>query len=197
MFTGIVREIGTIEGVRRAGGIARLTVRAPKTAAHVKPLESVAVHGVCLTATRVGRGVMEFEVVPETGRRTTLGALRPGARVHLEPSMGITDRLHGHFVFGHVDGTGRVLRRRAVRGEQVLWIRVPAALRGLLVPKGAIAINGVSLTVGAAVRGTTCAVHLIPETLRRTALGAIRPGDAVNVEADYLAKLVRANLRGR
>jgi len=136
-------------------------------------------------------------MIPETLSLTTLGSLRAGSRVHLEPSLCLSDRLNGHVVFGHVDGTGTVLKRRQLAGELVLEIRVPPRLRDVIVPKGPVTVDGVSLTVGRTVGSSTFTLHLIPETLRQTILDARRPGDRVNIELDYLAKLVRQFVRSR
>ena len=190
MFTGIIRELGTIERVERANGLVRFAVYAPKIAPRLEPMESVAVDGVCVTAIAIRRRAIVFEAIPQTQRLTTLGGLRSGSRVHLEPSLSLVDRLGGQLLLGHVDGLGTVVARRQRAGELVVDIRVPPRLRALLVPKSPVAINGVSLTVGV-IRGSTCAVHLIPETLRRTTLGRLEAGDRVNVELDYVAKLVR------
>ncbi|HEX9779824.1 MAG TPA: riboflavin synthase [bacterium] len=195
MFTGIIREVGTVARLATRGGVVRMELDAPKTAALVQPLDSVAVHGVCLTAVASGGGRLACEMIPETRRRTSLGACRVGSPVHLEPSLGVTDRFHGHLVFGHVDGAGTVTGRRRSAGEVALTIRAPREIRPLLVPKGPIAVDGVSLTVGAVLGRGTFTVHLIPETLRRTALGHLQPGDRVNLEADYFAKLIRQLLR--
>ncbi len=197
MFTGIIREIGTVGRVQRSGGILFLEIHAPKTAAHVEPLESVAVNGVCLTAVRVERSIVGVEVIGESQRCTTLGRLRAGDRVHVEPSLRLSDRLSGHVVLGHVDGTGTIVKRAQRAGALVLTIRADAAARRLLVPKGPIAVDGVSLTVGPQVRGGMFTIHLIPETLRHTMLATRRQGDRVNVEADYLAKVVALTAAGR
>jgi riboflavin synthase len=191
MFTGIIREIGTVVSLERRRGLVELAVAAPHTAPAVQPMDSVAIQGVCLTAVRVQRSVMVFELIPETQRLTALGRLRQGAAVHVEPSLGLTDRFHGHVVLGHIDGLGRVMRRDERRGELVLTIGVTAALRAWLVAKGPVAVNGVSLTVGAKLAPRTFQVHLIPETRRRTRLAELTVGSQVNVEADYLAKVVR------
>ena len=190
MFTGIVQEIGTVTRVKRAGGLATLTIAAPKISAGLGLGESVSVNGVCLSVVRAGRGALEFEMVPETRRVTTLGGVRAGSRVNLEPSLRLSDRLNGHVVLGHVDGTGRITQLQR-RGEHIaMTLRVPGALDCDVVLKGPIAVDGVSLTVGR-LRGRAVTVFLIPETLRRTTLGLRAVGDAVNVEADYVAKLVR------
>jgi riboflavin synthase len=190
MFTGIVQELGTVMRVSRGKGLVRLSVEAPRTASRVEPSESVAVSGVCLSVVDVRAGALTFEVIAETLALTALGTLRSGARVNLEPSLSITDRLGGQILFGHVDGTGTVARRRQRSGEAILDIRIPAALRRLLVPKGPVAVDGVSLTVGGVLTGSAFSVHLIPETLRRTTLSTLGVGDRVNIEADYFAKLV-------
>ena len=191
MFTGIIRELGTVAAVERTHGLVRLTVAAPHTASQVHPLESVAVNGVCLSVVRRQPGTLTFEMIRETQRLTTLGTARPGSRVNVEPSLSVCDRLNGHLVFGHVDGLGTVTARHRMAGELVLTIRVPAPLRRFLVPKGPVTVDGVSLTVGQTVTRSTFAIHVIPESLRRTTLGDLKVGDRVNVELDYFAKLVR------
>jgi len=191
MFTGIIQELGIVAQVQRTRGLVRLSVHAPKTASKVGRLESVAVNGVCLTVVAIRQGTMTFEVIRETQALTTLGSLRPGDRVNLEPSLGVADRLSGHFVFGHVDGVGTVTARRELDGEVRLDLRAPASLRKLLVSKGPVAVDGVSLTIGRVVRGGTFSVHLIPETMRQTTLGMLGVGSRLNIELDYVAKLLR------
>ena len=197
MFTGIVQEVGTVARVERSKGLTRLTIASPKTASRVGRLDSVAVNGVCLSVVAARHGTMLFEVIRETQHLTTLGTLRNGERVNVEPSLMVSDRLSGHVVFGHVDGVGRVASRRQLQGELVLTIRVAPALRTLLVPKGPVAVDGVSLTIGKALGPSTFTVHLIPETLRQTTLASRRVGDGVNIELDYLAKLTRQFVRRR
>ena len=190
MFTGIIQELGTVARIERSKELARLTIHAPKTAARVGRLESVAVNGVCLSVVEIRRQAMVFEVIPETQRLTTLGGAQSGARVHLEPSLSVTDRLGGQILFGHVDGLGTVVRRRQRAGVLAVDIRVPPPLRKFLVAKGPVAVDGVSLTVGQSPTASTFTVHLIPETLRQTTLGARAVCERVNIELDYLAKLV-------
>lgn len=197
MFTGIVQELGTVVQVKRSGGLIRLGIEAPKTAARAQRLDSVAVNGVCLSVIDRDRQTMAFEIIPETARLTTLGRLRRGDRVNLEPSLCLTDRIGGQLLFGHVDGLGRIVARRQRAGEVVLEVRVGRDLRMFLVPKGPVALDGVSLTVGETLTTSTFTVHLIPETLRRTMLRSLAVGDRVNVEADYLAKLVWQFTRAR
>ena len=197
MFTGIIQELGTVARVERAKGLVRLSISAPKTASRVQRLESIAVNGVCLSVVDLRQHAMIFEIIPETQRLTTLGTLRTGDRVHLEPSLSLTDRLGGQFLFGHVDGLGTVRARRQVAGEWALEIRVEPGLRKFLVAKGPVALDGVSLTVGRKLTASSFSVHLIPETLRRTTLGSLTVGDRVNVELDYIAKLVHQFVRSR
>ncbi len=191
MFTGIIQELGTVAKIERARGVVRIHLHAPKTASRVGPLESVAVNGVCLSIVSVRHGLLAFEMIPETQRLTTLGRLRAGDRVHLEPSLTLTDRLNGHVVLGHVDGMGTVASRRQRAGELQLDIRLDAPLHRLLVPKGPVTVDGVSLTVGERLSRQGFTIHLIPETLRRTTLATRQRGDQVNLEVDYFAKLVR------
>jgi riboflavin synthase len=190
MFTGIIREIGTVARVERSNGVVRLTVSAPRTASRAQPLDSVSVNGVCLSVVRVRTGAMTFEVIPETHRATALGTLSRGSRVNLEPSLSVSDRLGGHLVFGHVDGVGTIAARRQRAGELAVEIRVAPALRRFLVPKGPVTVDGVSLTVGRRLAASRFTVHLIPETLRQTTLASRRVGDRVNLEIDYFAKLI-------
>jgi riboflavin synthase alpha subunit len=195
MFTGIIREQGTVARVERSKGLLRLSIHAPKTASQVAHRESVAVNGACLSVVAIRHGTMTFEIIRETQALTTLGSLRRGDRVNLEPSLGIADRLSGLVMFGHVDGIGTVVARRPRDGEVLLELRVERRLHSFLVSKGPVAVDGVSLTVGQVVRSSAFTVHLIPETTRQTTLGARRAGDRVNVELDYFAKLIRQVLR--
>jgi len=190
MFTGIIRDIGTIEAMERADGIRRLRIHAPGFCRGVGVGESVAVNGVCLSAVQIRQGTMAFELIPETCRFTTLGGLRAGDRVNLEPSLTLSDRLNGHLVFGHVDGIGSIVRVRRQAGQLELTIRVGRELRRYLAPKSPLAVDGVSLTVGGRLSRTDCSVFLIPEALRKTTLGSRRVGERVNLEVDYVAKLV-------
>jgi riboflavin synthase len=185
VFTGIVREVGTVEAVEEAGSGVRLRLRAPETASATAVGDSVAVGGVCLTAVAVEDGSLSFDAVPETLRRSSLGRLAPGDGVNLEPALRAGEPLGGHIVQGHVDGVGRVRRLDA----EGLEIDAPEDLRRYLVDKGSIAVEGVSLTI-AALTAEGFAVALVPHTLSATTLGALAPGDEVNLEADVLAKHV-------
>jgi riboflavin synthase len=175
VFTGIVREVGRV--VEFDG--SRLVVDA---ATNAERGDSVAVEGVCLTVLDGSR--LAFDVVPETLSRTTLGGLRPGDRVNIEPALRVGDPLGGHNVQGHVDGIGRVRSS----GEPV-WIDAPPEILRYCIEKGSITVDGVSLTI-AAIDDAGFAVALIPHTLTATTLGELEPGDPVNLEADVLAKYV-------
>jgi riboflavin synthase len=188
VFTGLIAALGRVRGIDRNGEGALLRI-ATELASDLAEGDSVAVNGVCLTATQVGDGEFAAEAMPETLRRSSLGALREGSPVNLELPLRADDRLGGHVVQGHVDGTGIV---RAVREEgfsRVVELDVDSALERYLVEKGSVALDGVSLTVSALLPGGI-AVSLIPETLARTNLGELAEGDTVNVEVDVLAKHV-------
>ena len=190
MFTGIIRELGTVVLMQRSKGLVRLAILAPKTASLVEPLESVSVNGVCLSVVRIRQGTLLFELIPETQRLTALKAFRAGHQVNLEPSLSLSDRLGGQILHGHIDGVGTVVTRRQLAGELILTIRLARDLHRFLVPKGPVAGDGASLTVGTSLGTSTFSVHLIPETLRQTTLRMRKVGDRVNVELDYLAKLI-------
>jgi riboflavin synthase len=158
--------------------------------------ESVSVDGVCLTVALRAGSVFEADAVPETLARSTLGALRVGASVHLERALALGDRLGGHLVQGHVDAVVGVVSLRKLGGDVRLEVSLPAALRGLVALKGSIALAGVSLTVSA-VKSRSFEVALIPETVRRTNLGSVRRGDRLNVEIDLIARYLEALMRSR
>ena len=192
MFTGLIEGQGRIVSLSPSGTARRLAVRAGRLARGVKRGDSVAVDGCCLTALSAARaGVLRFDVVGETWRLTTLSLRKPGDPVNLERPLRWGQRLGGHLVQGHVDGTSRVLSP----GPR-LRVRLPAALARQVVRKGSISLDGVSLTV-AAKRGTVVEVALIPETLRKTTLGLRRPGDLLNVETDLLLRKRRPRLPRR
>jgi riboflavin synthase len=185
VFTGIVRELGAVEAVEGSGTGVRLVVRAPATAADAAVGDSVAVNGVCLTAVAAGDGVLAFDAVPETLRRSSLGRLGAGARVNVEPALRAGEPLGGHIVQGHVDGTGRVRRADA----EGLEIEAGEEILRYCVEKGSIAVEGVSLTI-ASLSEDSFTVALVPHTREVTTLGALAEGDEVNLEVDVLAKHV-------
>ena len=186
MFTGIVRERGRVVSADRNGGGVHLRISAAETA-QAAPGDSISVSGCCLTVTTADGDVLEFDAVPETIARTTLGALEPGAEVNLEPALRAGEPLGGHFVQGHVDGRARVAALDADGPGARLRLELPAGLQRYCVEKGSIAIDGVSLTI-AAVHDDVVELEVVPFTLELTTLGALVPGDEVNVEVDLLAK---------
>jgi len=186
VFTGLIAEVGRITAVQRSGDGMRLAVRA-QLADELSDGDSVAVNGVCLTATGVGGDAFHADVMAETLARSALAGLDGGAQVNLELPLRAADRLGGHMVQGHVDGTATVTGTREEGFSRVLQLDAAADLRRYLVLKGSVALDGVSLTVSDLdERGF--AVSLIPETLRRTTLGELEEGALVNVEVDILAK---------
>ena len=195
MFTGLVQDLGTVTAVDASADGARLAVA---TRLELVEGDSIAVNGVCLTASAVGDGGFRADVMNETLRRSSLGALEAGSRVNLELPLRAADRLGGHFVQGHIDGVGGVWDMRDDGFARVVTIGVPADLMRYVVEKGSIAIDGVSLTVSG-LGDDWLQVSLIPETLERTILGAAGVGQRVNLEVDVLAKYVervaRAALR--
>ncbi|HYD40593.1 MAG TPA: riboflavin synthase [Anaeromyxobacter sp.] len=190
MFTGLVSDIGVVERVAPRQGGARLTLRPGRIdVADLTLGESVACAGACLSVVERGGGLVSFEAVPETLARTTLGGWRPGTRVNLERALALGDRLGGHMVQGHVDAVGEVLARTPEGQGARLSIRLPETIAPLVVEKGSIAVDGVSLTV-AALGPDRFEVALIPDTLARTTLGDAGPGTRVNLEADLVARHV-------
>ena len=191
MFTGIVRELGTVEDVREQGDGVRLSVRAPATADDAAVGDSVSVNGVCLTAVGSADGSIEFDVVPETLRRSSLGRLKPGAAVNVEPALRAGEPLGGHLVQGHVDGVGKIRRG----DEDGLEIEAPPAVLRYCVEKGSVTVEGVSLTI-ARLGEDWLGVALVPHTRAVTTLGDVSPGDEVNIEVDVIAKHVERLLAG-
>jgi riboflavin synthase len=186
MFTGIITGLGTVTRLDRRRGGARLTVRPPARYRRFGAGESVSVSGVCLTSIRAGRDLIA-DLSGETLRRSTLGSLRPGSRVNLERALRWGDPLSGHFVMGHVDAVARVREIEASRNSWTVRLDVPRGLSSLVVSKGSVALEGVSLTVAGRGRGSFTVV-VIPETHRRTTLSRLTVGDAVNFEADVFAR---------
>ena len=188
IFTGLVADLGTVAGVEATADGVRLHVETD-LAGELRPGDSVAVNGVCLTATAIAGREFTADVMHETLRRSSLAEVSTGRQVNLELPLRAQDRLGGHVVQGHVDGLGSVLSLEEDGFARVVTIAAPAGLLRYVVEKGSIAVDGVSLTV-ASVTPDTFAVSLIPETLERTNLGAAAPGTPVNLEVDVLAKYV-------
>ena len=192
MFTGIVRELGTVD----AFDGSRLVVAATETAAVAGVGDSVSVAGVCLTVVANEDGRLAFDAVPETLSRTVLGGLDVGSTVNLEPSLRVGDQLGGHVVQGHVDAVGRVRSVTAEGESRRVWIDAPETVVRYCIEKGSIAVDGVSLTV-AAFDDDGFEVALIPHTLAVTTLFRLEPGEDVNLEADVLGKFVERLLTAR
>ena len=202
MFTGIVAELGEVAGVEHHGDAARLTIRGSTEGVALG--ESIAVNGVCLTVTGILGGTFTADGMGETLNRSGLGALTPGAPVNLERSVRLADRIGGHLVQGHVDATATIISRTPAEHWDQVRISLPGRIARYLVEKGSVAVDGISLTVsalsppastdGRSTDGRSAdgwfEVCLIPETLKRTTLGTRKPGDAVNLEVDVIAKYV-------
>jgi riboflavin synthase len=206
MFTGIVAELGEIAGIEQRGDAARLTIRGSTDG--VSPGDSIAVNGVCLTVTGILDGTFTADVMGETLDRSSLGALALAAPVNLEQSVRMADRLGGHLVQGHVDATGTIISRSPAEHWDQVRISLPASISRYVVHKGSIAVDGISLTVSALGPppgdghdghdgDTWFEVCLIPETLKRTTMGARQPGEVVNLEVDVIAKYVERLLSGK
>ncbi len=194
MFTGLVQEIGSIEGVSD-GAVRRIDVRIGKPEPALELGESIAVDGVCLTVTKARGGRFSVEAVEETLRRSTLGDLEKGGSVNIERSLRLGDRLGGHLVLGHVDAVSRIASIRPEGDSRFIEVDLPPGLAPFFVEKGSVCVDGISLTV-ASLGASAFGVALIPETLKRTTLGRKKVGDRVNLEADIIGKYV-ARLAGK
>ncbi|WP_346704796.1 riboflavin synthase [uncultured Agathobaculum sp.] len=189
MFTGIIEEIGTVRRIERGAAGARLTIGAKTVLEGTKLGDSIATNGVCLTVVSMTADSFSADVMAESLRRSSLGALQSGSPVNLERAMPANGRFGGHIVSGHIDGTGTVSSQK--REDNAVWVtvRTPASLLRYIVEKGSIAIDGVSLTV-AAVDETSFAVSIIPHTGAQTILLGKKPGETVNLECDVIGKYV-------
>jgi len=185
MFTGIIVSTGLFKGYRR--GRHEMQLEAADLAPKLEPGASLAVNGVCLSLVSKDKGALAFDLSQETLGRTNLGALRPGARLNLELPLTLGSLVSGHLVSGHIDAVGKVVRLTEKRPGKRLLISFPSDLRPYFVPKGSVAVNGVSLTI-AALEGAKFETELIPLTLKGTNLGDLRGGDPVNLECDMVGK---------
>lgn len=189
MFTGLVQHLGFIASVEDRAPGRRLLVRSADIVTGAELGDSICVSGCCLTVVGLDADTVAFDAGPETLARTTLGKLKPGDRVNLEPSLRVGDKMGGHFVTGHVDSIGMLDDSLADRDWSTLWFRAPAVLTRQMVSKGSITVDGVSLTL-VEVERERFSVALIPHTLAVTTLGRLAIGDHVNLETDLLAKYV-------
>jgi riboflavin synthase len=194
MFTGIVEQLGLVAGLVRGSKLTKLAVSAAKIFDEAKVGDSISVNGVCLTITATRRNFAEFDLSLETLKTSTLGELRIGDRVNLERALSLNGRLGGHLVTGHVDGVGEIKNYVAQAESLELFLSIPSELLRYIVPKGPIAIDGVSLTVSD-FRDGLLSVSIIPHTAKNTTLGFKKVGDKVNIEVDILSKYVERHLR--
>jgi riboflavin synthase len=187
MFSGIIEALGTVKHLSRRGEITLLQIEGKGALGDVAIGESIAVNGVCLTATKNQGGVLSFEAVPQTLKTTGLAALKIGEKVNIERSLKAGERISGHFVLGHIDCVG-IIRRKRYQGESASFeIAVPQEFMKYVLPKGSIAVDGISLTI-AEKKPAVFLVAIIPHTLKNTTLMDKGPSDKVNVEFDILAK---------
>lgn len=189
MFTGIILELGSVVSLNRKGAGASLAVAAGSLSKDAVIGDSISINGACLTVVRLDGDMLSFDLSDETLRSTSLGQLRPGDRVNLEPSLRADGKLGGHFVTGHVDAVGKIRAKTMVGEAFKVVVGSPEEVTGLLVVKGSVAIDGISLTV-VEVSGETFTVVIIPHTAMVTTIGFKNAGDSVNIEADIIGKYV-------
>jgi len=194
MFTGLIEEIGKVKRIDTVSGGLRISFEAEKILADLAVDHSVAVNGVCLTAVDVGRNGFVAEAVGETITKSTISGLRTGNTVNLERAMRLGDRLGGHLVQGHVNGTGRITRFLQRGENRYLETEIPEALIRYVIPEGSIALDGISLTV-AGLENTKIGVSVIPHTYNNTTLQFRKAGDNMNIETDFLARYIENFLR--
>ncbi len=190
MFTGIVEELGKVKFVRKQGACLRLGLEVNKTLQGTKIGDSISVNGVCLTVVEVKADSLSFDIMPETLNSSTLKYLKIGQKLNCERALKFGDRIGGHFVTGHIDCIGVIRSKKTVRGNIEFTIGLPVAFLKYAVPKGSVALDGISLTL-AKVKNGSFVVCIIPHTAKETTLGFSSSGDKVNVELDMLAKVVK------
>jgi len=187
MFTGIIEELGIVKSISRKGNTTVLSINAKRVKGDIKIGESIAVNGVCLTVVKIDGGTLVFELLPETIKLTNLCRLKTEEKVNLERSLRPIDRLSGHFVTGHVDCIGVIRKKTYLAGNLCFEIAIPAEFLKFIVPKGAVSVDGIGLTV-VNKRANIFNVYIIPHTLKNTTLGFKGPSSLVNIECDILAK---------
>jgi riboflavin synthase len=197
MFTGIVEEVGKVTRIEQRGENRRITVAAGNLPKELKTGDSISVSGVCLTALNIKPGSFCADLAPETWERTSFPRMQHGALVNLELPMKADGRFGGHIVQGHVDGVGQLIALDRIADSENYWlcIELPPEVEKYTVHKGSICIEGISLTV-AKLEGRACSVAIIPHTVEMTNLNSLKPGDAVNLEADLIAKYVEKMMAG-
>ena len=196
MFTGVVEGTATVKSISKVknGADTLLRIRLGKLGRGLNTGDSVSVSGACLTVSKLSKGDAEFQMVAETVRRTSLGSLKPNDRVNIERSLKVGERLEGHFVLGHVDGTGIIEDIIEKPTETTIWIKLEGKLAKSMVPKGSIAVDGVSLTL-VDIDGDRISISLVPHTLKITTLGLKSRGDKANIETDVIGKYVNKHLQ--
>ncbi|MCK9594613.1 MAG: riboflavin synthase [Candidatus Omnitrophica bacterium] len=187
MFTGIIEELGRVSDISKRGNVSFLTVETGIVWQDSRIGDSIAVNGVCLTVVKIDKGRLSFEVMPQTMKNTCLCGLRISEAVNLERSLKVGERLSGHFVLGHIDCVGLIRRKSYVENNLCFAIAIPVEQTRYVLPKGSIAIDGISLTVVSR-RSNLVSVYVIPHTLKNTTLNIKGPSDKVNIELDILAK---------
>jgi riboflavin synthase len=197
MFTGIIEEVGRIDGIAKKNGNRRLTVSASQLPKELKKGDSIAVSGVCLTAVEITSKSFAADLADETWKRTSFSRIKKGALVNQELAMRPDGRFGGHIVQGHVDGTGKFLALDLIRDADDYWLRIeiPPELARYVIFKGSLCIEGISLTV-AKIEGTEVTVAIIPHTVKMTNLESLKPGDPINLEVDLVAKYVEKMIKG-
>lgn len=195
MFTGIIEQTGTVKWLKPAAGKGILAISLAECPPDIKTGESIAVNGVCLTLSNYHSNILSFDIMVETLAKTNLGHLNPGEAVNIERSLKVTDRLGGHIVSGHIDGTGRIKKIKKEK-EFVLSISASSDIITYLIPKGSIAIDGISLTI-VDLKKDWFSIHIIPHSLKTTNLRFRKEGDILNLEADIIGKFVHRYLAGK
>ncbi|WP_321491643.1 riboflavin synthase [uncultured Desulfobacter sp.] len=196
MFTGIIESLGTIRRIETQGEGRILTIACDLDLSGTGIGDSIAVNGACLTAVSLGKGQFKVDMAPETVSRTTFGALGPGARVNIERALKLSDRIDGHLVSGHIDGTGAVSKIETRSNAIIYDIQVPENLADEMIEKGSVAIDGISLTINQCWKNGF-SVSIIPHTAKITTIGFKKVGDRVNIETDILGKYVKKFLSGQ
>jgi riboflavin synthase len=196
MFTGIIEGLGTLSAVRSAGSGKRLAIEADFSLAGSKVGDSIAVSGACLTAVQIAERRFEVDVAPETLGKTTLDACRAGERVNLERALRLSDRIDGHLVSGHIDGTGRILSRERMGNAEIITIGLREELTRFMIVKGSVAVDGISLTINS-LEADRFTLSIIPHTARLTTIGFKAQGEPVNIETDMIGKYVQKFLAAK
>ncbi|MDO8885385.1 riboflavin synthase [Candidatus Oleimmundimicrobium sp.] len=190
MFTGIIEELGKVRSFRKSGNACSIKVFAPIISKNIKIGDSIAVNGVCLTVIKQHKDGLEADIMPETLKQTNLGTMKQGEMVNLERAVRPSDRLGGHIVSGHIDGAGKIISSNRDRNAIILKIKTESQIMEFVVPKGSVAIDGVSLTVTSVLKNSFY-VSIVPHTAETTTLGFKKRGESVNLETDIMAKHIK------